>query len=246
MHPNIPPGKYLSCLTVPAGITAYIASKYNECGMYASESFEAKNKVKPVVLVSSAAGAVGVIIGQLYKKAGAVVIGVTSTTEKASKLKNEYGFDFTIAYKEDDGGLEGGLERIGKEMKRGRFLIDLFVDNVGAGQLDSAFKFMAMKGRILGIGAIAEMDGYADKTKIKGIFNYTTIIARELMFGGFLVTAHFEKMPAAIQSLATMLAKGELKTAETVIPGNFKDWAKLSDRMMKGEETFGRVILKII
>ena len=245
MNSKIAPEKYLSCMTVPAGITAFIAANHNECGRYALDLLETKTKV-PVVLVSSAAGAVGVIIGQLYKIAGAMVIGVTSTIEKASKLKDHYGFDFAIAYKENNGGLEGGLERIGNELKRGRFLVDIFVDNVGAAQLDSAFKYMAMRGRILGIGAIAEMDGYADKTKFKGIFEYTTIIARELMFGGFLVSGHLEKIPAAIQALSAMLSKGELKSAETVISGNFQDWAKLSDRMLKGENTFGRVILNII
>ena len=232
-------------MTVPAGITAFIAAHHNQCGKYPFDLLSLK-ETQPVVLVSSAAGAVGVIIGQLYKIAGALVIGVTSSNEKASKLKSEYGFDFVIAYKDEEGGMEGGLKRVGKELNKGRFLIDLYVDNVGAGQLDCAFKYMAMKGRILGIGAIAELEGFADRTKFKGIFQYTTIIARELVFGGFLVSAHLDKIPAAAHSLAAMLAKTELKSAETVIPGEFQDWAKLSDRMLKGENTFGRVILKIV
>ena len=241
----ITPEQYLSLMTVPAGITAFIAANHSECGKYAKYLLEGENKT-PVVLVSSAAGAVGIIIGQLYKNVGAIVIGVTSSTKKASKLKADYGFDFVIAYKEDEGGLEGGLERIGKELEKGRFLVNLYVDNVGAGQLDTAFKYMAMRGRILGIGAIAELDGYADKSKIKGVFEYTTIIARELMFGGFLVSAHLDRIPSAIQELGSMLAKGKLKSAETVVSGRFQDWAKLSDQMIKGENTFGRVILKLV
>ena len=247
VSPLIPPEKYLSCMTVPAGITAYLGAYHSDCGKYPFHLSRGPNKAKaPVVLVSSAAGAVGVIIGQLYKMAGALVIGVTSTKAKASRLKNDYGFDFVIAYKEDEGGMDGGLQRIGNELKKGRFLIDLYVDNVGAGQLDSAFNYMALKGKILGIGAIAELDGYADETKFKGIFKYTTIIARELMFCGFLVSAHLHRIPEALGSLGSMLAKGDLKTAETVIVGDFQDWAKLSDQMIRGENTFGRVILKVI
>ena len=241
----ITPEKYLSCMTVPGGITAFIAAYHNDCGKYAFDLLKTKAKT-PVVLVSSAAGAVGVIIGQLYKQSGAIVIGVTSSSEKANKLKNEYGFDFAIAYKEDEGGLKGGLERIGSELNKGRFLIDLYVDNVGAEQLDCALKYMAMQGKVLGIGAIAELDGYADETKFKGIFQYTTIIARELTFGGFLVTAHIDKVPSAAKSIGALLAKGELKSAETVINGKFQDWSKVCDQMIKGEKTFGRVILKIV
>ena len=232
-------------MTVPAGITSFIAVHNNECGKYPFDLLKAKEKT-PVVLISSAAGAVGIIIGQLYKNAGAIVIGATSSKEKAAKLKNEYGFDFVIAYREDEGGFESGLKRIGNELKRGRFLIDLYVDNVGAEQLDCAFKYMAMQGRILGIGAIAELDGYADETKFKGIKQYTLIIARELTFGGFLVTAHIDKIPTAAHSLGAMLAKGEIKSAETVIDGKFQDWARLCDKMIRGEKTFGRVILKIV
>ena len=243
--PFIVPEKYLSCMTVPAGITSFIAVHHNECGKYPLELLKTSNKA-PIVLISSAAGAVGVIIGQLYKRAGAIVIGSTSSIEKAAKLRNDYGFYFAIAYKEEIGGLEGGLKRIANELNRGRFLIDLFVDNVGADQLDCALKYMAMRGRILGIGAIAELDGYADETKFKGIFQYTLIIARELTFSGFLVTAHIDKIPSAAQCLGAMLAKGEIKSAETVFEGKFQDWSKLCDKMIRGEKTFGRVILKIV
>ena len=72
------------------------------------------------------------------------------------------------------------------------------------------------------------------------------IIARELTFAGFLVTAHIDKVPSAAKSIGALLAKGELKSAETVINGKFQDWSKLCDQMIKGEKTFGRVILKIV
>ena len=64
----IAPEKYLSCMTVPAGITSFIALHHNECGKYPLELLKKSNKA-PIVLISSAAGAVGVIIGQLYKRA---------------------------------------------------------------------------------------------------------------------------------------------------------------------------------
>merc|ERR1712223_370853 len=87
VSPLISPEKYLSCMTVPAGITAYLGAYHSDCGKYPFDLLATKAQA-PVVLVSSAAGAVGVTIGQLYKKAGAVVIGVTSTKSKASRLKS--------------------------------------------------------------------------------------------------------------------------------------------------------------
>ena len=51
------------------------------------------------VVVSGAAGAVGSLVGQLSKAAGARVLGIAGGAVKCAQLKSEYGFDEAVDYK---------------------------------------------------------------------------------------------------------------------------------------------------
>lgn len=53
------------------------------------------------VVVSGGSGAVGSLVGQLAKRAGARVIGTTTSPRKAAQLE-KWGFDHVIAYRHDD------------------------------------------------------------------------------------------------------------------------------------------------
>lgn len=51
------------------------------------------------MIVTSAAGAVGSIVGQLAKAKGCTVIGLVGSDEKLDWCKNELGFDHVFNYK---------------------------------------------------------------------------------------------------------------------------------------------------
>ena len=50
------------------------------------------------LVVSGAAGAVGMLVGQIGKIQGCRVIGITGSQEKCDYLVNEIGFDAAINY----------------------------------------------------------------------------------------------------------------------------------------------------
>jgi len=58
-----------------------------------------KPKAGQTVVVSGAAGAVGIVVGQIAKIHGARVIGIAGSDEKATMLKEEFGYDDVINYK---------------------------------------------------------------------------------------------------------------------------------------------------
>ena len=58
-----------------------------------------KPKVGETVVVSGAAGAVGVVVGQIAKIQGCHVVGIAGTNEKIKLLKEQFGFDEAINYK---------------------------------------------------------------------------------------------------------------------------------------------------
>ena len=54
------------------------------------------------VVVSTAAGAVGSIVGQIAKVKGCDVVGLAGTNEKCAWIKNDLGFDVAINYRTED------------------------------------------------------------------------------------------------------------------------------------------------
>merc|ERR1712107_225214 len=191
-----------------------------------------RDKPQKTVLITSAAGGVGIVAGQLYKNKGCKVIGVTSTRQKADRIK-EFGFDAAIAYKDEDFDA-----RLGELAPEG---IDIFFDNVGAAQLDIGSKHMKVGGKIVQVGCQAEIDNYATGN-LTGWKEYHRMTARELTVGGFLLSNHMSEVPRAFLSLMLMQKRGKLKSVETVQTGRWEQFTECVERLRTGD-TFGRLIL---
>jgi NADPH-dependent curcumin reductase CurA len=71
---------------------------------YASVEKVLQPKEGDVVVVSGAAGAVGSLVGQLAKLRGARVIGIAGGEAKVKRVKEFFGFDDAIDYKNEDVG----------------------------------------------------------------------------------------------------------------------------------------------
>lgn len=121
--------------------------------------------------------------------------------------------------------------------------IDIFMDNVGAAQLDIGTRHMKVCGKIVSVGCMSEVDNFAGE--IMGFKEYMRVPARELKFGGFLMYNHVQRIPGAMLSMGMMLRKGTVKSAETVIDGPFESWADAVDGLYGGA-TFGRLILNTV
>lgn len=234
----------LSALSPGAGLTAYCAMNYNIAGQVETPlcaggvlscfSGLFKKKQQKTVLVTSAAGAVGIIAGQLYKNKGCKVIGVTSTREKADRLL-EYGFDAAIAYKNED--MDKRLTQLAPEG------IDIFMDNVGAQQLDIGTRHMKVCGKIVSVGCMAEVDNFGHN--VTGYKEYMRVPARELTFSGFLMYNHLKRIPGAMLAMGMMIRSGKVRSVETVVDGRFESWAEAVDGMYGGA-SFGRLILNTV
>lgn len=96
------------------------------------------------VLIHAAAGGVGLILVQLAKHLGAIVIGTTSTPEKA-QLAKDNGADHVILYTK-----ENVTERV-HEITSGDGVNANF-DGVGKDTFDTAFEVAALCGTIISFG----------------------------------------------------------------------------------------------
>jgi NADPH-dependent curcumin reductase CurA len=125
---NLDPVVYLGALGMP-GLTAY--SSLYEIG---------KPKKGETIFISSAAGAVGQIVGQLCKHEGLHVIGSVGSDEKLEYITKDLGFDSGFNYKKEKPA--DALARLAPDG------IDIYYENVGGEQLEAAINALKFHGRI--------------------------------------------------------------------------------------------------
>ena len=192
-----PAQAYLGALGVP-GLTAYAAL-----------TDVAPVRPGDVVFVSSAAGAVGSVAGQLARKLGASrVIGSAGGPHKADKLITMFGFDAAIDYK---AGLVA--QQLAEAAPDG---IDVYLDAVGGGHLEAAVESLRNGGRVALVGAIGQWN---TTTPEPGPSNLFKVVAKQLTLRGMLITSFLTKLDEYVELASGWLSDGTLRTEETVFDG---------------------------
>ena len=125
---KLDPAVYLGALGMP-GLTAY--SSLYEIG---------KPKKGETIFISAASGAVGQLVGQLAKHEGLKVIGSVGSDEKLDFIIKELKFDGGFNYKKEKPS--EALKRLAPDG------IEIYYENVGGVQLDSALQALKPFGRV--------------------------------------------------------------------------------------------------
>lgn len=107
-----------------------------------------KPKRGETIFVSSAAGAVGQVVGQAAKQEGLTVIGSVGSDEKLRFITEELGFDAGFNYKE-----EKPLDALRRLAPDG---IDIYFENVGGDHLEAALAMMKRNGRVPVCGMVSD------------------------------------------------------------------------------------------
>ena len=184
------------------------------------------------VVVSGAAGAVGMVVGQIAKIKGCKVVGIAGGAEKCSYIVKELGFDAAIDYKSED-----VRKSLRQQCPNG---IDIYFDNVGGDILDAALANLARGARVVICGAISQ---YCNTTPIKGPSNYLSLLVNRASMKGMVIFDYADRYPEAGQEMAAWMAAGKLKSREHIVEGleTFPDQLL---KLFKGENT-GKLILKV-
>ncbi|MBJ6761188.1 NADP-dependent oxidoreductase [Myxococcaceae bacterium JPH2] len=186
------------------------------------------------VLVSSAAGAVGSLAGQLAKRLGARVVGIAGGAAKCRWLVDTLGFDVAVDHRAEV-DLEAALQRA---CSAGA---SVFLDNVGGAVLDAGLACMAMRGRVVVSGLVADY-GVPPRERV-GLKNTTHLITRRLRMEGFVVLDHAERFAAARAELSGWLRDGSLRYREHVVEG--LDAAPAGFAGLFRGENFGRALVRV-
>jgi NADPH-dependent curcumin reductase CurA len=187
---------YLGALGMP-GMTAYV-------GLLDVAAM----KPGDAVFISSAAGAVGSLAGQVAKLKGAThVVGSAGSAEKVAYLK-ELGFDAAFNYR--DAPVRDQLKAAAPNG------IDVYFDNVGGEHLEAAINRLNPFGRVALCGAIGQ---YNDASSARGPANLTLAIGKRLTLRGFLVGDHGDRTPDFVKDMGAWLRAGQIRIDETVVDG---------------------------
>lgn len=158
-------------------------------------------RIKPgdTVVVTAAAGAVGMVTGQLAKIHGCRTIGVAGGPEKCKQLVEQYGYDHAIDYKS-----ENLLERLRELAPDG---IDVHFENVGGDQLDAALTHMKIGGCVVLCGLIAS---YSSNEPVPGPYMFRNVIYKRLRIEGYLCLDYTKTYPAMQAKLVEWIKQGRL------------------------------------
>jgi NADPH-dependent curcumin reductase CurA len=184
------------------------------------------------VVVSTAAGAVGSIVGQIAKLKGCRVVGIAGTAEKCAWIRDTLGFDAAINYR-----TESVFEALRAACPEG---IDVYFDNVGGDILNMALALIRRRARVVICGAITQ---YNATSLPPGPSNYLNLLVRSARMEGFIVMDFLHKAPEAVAELAQWVLSGRLKYKEEIVEGLEK--APLALLKLFDGSNSGKLIVKI-
>ena len=165
-------------------------------------------KASDTVVVSAAAGSVGVYVGQLAKAVGCKVVGIAGGDAKCKKVVEELGFDGCIDYK--NANLVRELKTLCPEG------VDLYFDNVGGTVLEAVLIRMKNRGRIVCCGAVSQYESPSPigPRNIPGF-----IITKRLKLEGFIVMDFKERHLEAITHMKKLLNEGKITIIDDITEG---------------------------
>jgi NADPH-dependent curcumin reductase len=160
------------------------------------------------VVVSAASGAVGQVVGQLAKMAGARVVGIAGGAKKCAFVTSELGFDACIDYKA--GNLDAALKAA---CPNG---VDVYFENVGGVIGDTVTAAMNMWGRIALCGAISQYNAASNDLapRLPAFF-----VGRRVTMRGFIVSDYMTRFDHARRIMGDMVRTGRLKYREDIVQG---------------------------
>lgn len=211
---------YLSILGM-TGLTAYFGLMHI-----------GKPKSGETVVVSGAAGAVGLVVGQIAKIQGCRVVGIAGSDEKTKLLTTEFGFDEAINYNTTT----DMSKFIATACPNG---VDVYFDNVGGGISDAVIKNINFHARVILCGQISLYN--STKTPI-GPRLQPMLLTRSVLMQGFIVSNYKDQFPEGIKILAQWVKDDKLKFTETIEHG-FENLPTALLGLFSGENT-GKMIVE--
>jgi NADPH-dependent curcumin reductase CurA len=164
------------------------------------------------VVVSTAAGAVGSVVGQIAKLMGCRTVGLTGGATKCKICLNDFGYDEVIDYKA--GSLAGSLaDALAHACPRG---VDVYFDNTAGAISDAVLPQLAMGARVVicGTASVASWDPPPTGPRVE-----RHLLVKRARMAGLLVLDYQHRYEEAVARLAGWIREGLLHYREDIVGG---------------------------
>lgn len=183
------------------------------------------------VLVSTAAGAVGSVVGQLAKRVGCRTVGIVGIEEKRRIALDEFGFDACVSHLSPS-----FAEDLRAACPDG---IDVYFDNVGGAVLETALSLLRRHARVVLCGLSAQ---YNQDQRPPGP-NLGPVIGARARLEGLVVYDHLPRHAQFQAELAPLVRSGALRYREEVSEG-LAHAASAFVAMMQGQNR-GKALVRV-
>ena len=165
-----------------------------------------KPQAGQTLFISSAAGSVGSVAGQLAKLQGANVVGVVGSKEKCAYVQDVLNFDSCLSYKHSS-----WPSNLNQSAPNG---IDGIFENVGGTLFDELIPQMNPFSRIAICGLIAE--GLEEHFHS---INLRTLLAKRMLIQGFIVSDHVSRWREIQKQLIDLIVRQKIQVHEKITEG---------------------------
>ncbi len=164
-------------------------------------------KAGETLVVSSAAGGVGSLAGQMAKIYGCHVVGIAGTDDRCHWIVDELGFDAAINYRTQN--VDQGLRETCPDG------IDVYFDNVGGAILDGVCCQLNIGARIALCGMLTDYNS----DRPAGVYNLFELILKRASAYGFLVTDYLPRYLEAFAQIKAWETANKIRYRLTVLDG---------------------------
>jgi len=190
----------------------------------------ARPQAGETVMVSTAAGAVGSVAGQVARRTGCRVVGLTGSDDKAARCVADFGYHAALNY---HSGLE--RERLRALCPQG---IDVFFDNTAGEIADAVWPHMNLRGRVVqcGTASVGSWDPQPMAPRRE-----REVLTKRLRHEGFIIFDHLARFQPVIEQLAAWSREGSLVFREDIEAGLDRAPAALAG-LFRGENRGKKII----
>lgn len=165
-------------------------------------------RVGDTVVVSTAAGAVGSVAGQLAGLAGCRTVGIAGGADKVRLCLEEFGYDAAVDYRSPTFAAD-----LAAACPAG---IDVYYDNTGGAISDVVLTLINRRARIVvcGTASIASWDPWP-----VGPLATRHLLTKSARMEGFLFFDYEHRLDEAVAALSALLRTGRLRHREDILEG---------------------------
>lgn len=204
---------------------------------YAGLMVIGKPKPGETVVVSSASGPVGSVVGQLARMAGCRAVGIAGGPDKCRYLREELGFDAAVDHRAPD-----FAEQLAAACPDG---VDVYFENVGGAVWEAVLPLFNKFARVPLCGLIAQYNGAGQSAEGDRLAEtLRVVLTKNMTLRGFFNTEFVEEYyPEFLRVVSDGISDGRIKYRENVTEG-LERAPEAFLGMLRGQN-FGKALVKV-